>query len=231
MVMQQETQEVEPPRQFGVLLTEAPARLSQQNNTAVQQFEAMLNYAAAKSRHQSKTPIQVADKIPAFEGNVATGEFLVNVFLGSFVNLVHQAAQDDERAHAFDVWADGQDLAIAFDTYERTVVPLYKESTAILRKVVKGWNRRAKAGELEPGLPPELARRVEQLDKRIRKLTRQITKKEDNELIARLLIRVGNHRPLTAAEKIRLSDAVRVKVKYKIEPSERRADWYGDNAR
>jgi len=74
-------------------------------------------------------------------------------------------------------------------------------------------------------------KRVRQLDARVKKLTRLITKREDNELISRLLIRVGNHRPLTAAEKIRLSDAVRMKVKYRIEPSARREDWYGDNAR
>lgn len=231
MVTQPVTQETELPPNFGALLEEAYARLSQQDGLAVQESNEILINESAKSFRRTNPPLQVADKIPEFEGDVAKSEYLIDVFLGSFVNLVRQAAQDDKDAHAFDVWADGQDLAEVFESYEEKLVPLWKMHAAIFRKIVKGWNRRAAAGEIEPDLPPKLARRVEQLGTRINKLTRQITKREDNELIARLLIRVARHRPLSGAEKIRLSDAVRVKVKYKIEPSDRREDWYGDNAR
>ncbi len=231
MVAQPLTQGTELPPQFGALLTEAPIKLSQRKTNAAQQYEAMLNDAAAKSRRRSKPPLQVVEKIPEFERDVANSEHHIDIYLGSFVDLVQQAAQSDENARAFDDWADGLDLAVAFEDYEKKVVPLYKMHAAILRKVVKGWNRRAKAGEIEPDLPPELDTRVKRLKTRINRLTQQITKREDNELIARLLIRVARHRPLSGAEKIRLSDAVRVKVKYKIEPSERREDWYGDNAR
>ena len=80
-------------------------------------------------------------------------------------------------------------------------------------------------------LPPELAEHVKQLETRLQELEEAGTPREDNEVVARLLVSIGNYRPLTAAEKIRLSDAIRVKVKYRIEPSERRQDWYGDNAR
>ena len=80
-------------------------------------------------------------------------------------------------------------------------------------------------------LPPELVERVKQLETRLQELEEAGTPREDNKVVARLLVSIGNYRPLTAAEKIRLSDAVRVKVKYRIEPSERRQDWYGDNAR
>ena len=80
-------------------------------------------------------------------------------------------------------------------------------------------------------LPPELAKRVKQLETRLQELEEAGTPREDNEVVARLLISIGNYRPLTGAEKIRLSDAVRMKVEYKTEPSERRADWYGDNGR
>jgi len=80
-------------------------------------------------------------------------------------------------------------------------------------------------------LPPELVERVKQLETRLRELEEAGTPREDNEVVARLLISIGNYRPLTGAEKIRLSDAVRMKVKYRIEPSVRRQDWYGDNAR
>ena len=231
MAMQQATQETELPPNFGVLLEEAYARLSRQDSSAIQESNEILNNEAAKSSRRAIPPIQVTEMVSEFEGDVTFSEQLIGFSLDSFVTLIQQAGQDDDEAHAFDVWADGQDLAEVFETYERVLVPLLKEHGAVLRKVVKGWNRRAKAGELEPDLPPKLAKRVKRLDTRINKLTRQITKSEDNELIARLLIRVAKHRPLSGAEKIRLSDAVRMKVKYKIEPSERREDWYGDNAR
>lgn len=80
-------------------------------------------------------------------------------------------------------------------------------------------------------LPPELARRVKQLETRLQELEEAGTPREDNEVVARLLISIGEYRPLSPAEKIRLSDAVRMKVKYKVEPSIRRADWHGDNVR
>lgn len=231
MEMQPVTQGTELPGQFRELIAEAPARLAHQHGTATQQFEAQLNNAAAKSRHRSNPPLQVAQLVAQFEGDVTNSEQLVDFGLVGFVEFVRDAGRDDDKARAFNDWADGQDLAEVLETYEKTVVPLYEQHAAILRKVVKGWKRRAKAGDIEPDLPPKLAKRVKRLDTRINKLTRQITKREDNELIARLLIRVGNHRPLTGAEKIRLSDAVRMKVKYKTEPSERRADWYGDDGR
>lgn len=80
-------------------------------------------------------------------------------------------------------------------------------------------------------LPPELAERVKQLEMRLQELEEAGTPGEDNEVVARLLISIGNYRPLTGAEKIRLSDAVRMKVEFKCEPSVRRADWYGDDGR
>ena len=80
-------------------------------------------------------------------------------------------------------------------------------------------------------LPPHLAEQVAQLEARLRELEEAGTPREDNEVVARLLISIGNLRPLTTAEKIRLSDAIRMKVKVRAEPSERRADWYGADGR
>ncbi len=231
MAVQTLTQGTERLPQYGVWLEEAYERLSQRDSLAVQESNEILLKESAKSSRRTTPPLQMAEKIPEFERDVAKGEHLIDVYLGIFVNIVREAAQSDENARAFDVWADGQDLAEVLETYENKVVPLYKQNAAILRKVVKGWKRGARAGKIEPDLPPELAKRVKRLDTRINRLTRQITKREDNELIARLLIRVARHRPLSGAEKIRLSDAVRVKVKYKIEPSIHREDWHGDNVR
>ena len=231
MVLQQEMQNAEMPPQFGELLSEAPARLSSQNDSAVQEFKAVLNNAATKSPKRTHKAIQVAELVSEFEADLITSEQLVGRFLENFVNLVRQAAQDDEKAHAFDVWADGQDLAEALETFEKKVAPLFREHAATFRKIVRGWNRRARAGEIEPDLPENLANRVKRLNTRINRLTRQITKREDNELIAWMLIRVARHRPLSGAEKIRLSDAVRMKVKYKVEPSIHREDWYGEDGR
>ena len=111
------------------------------------------------------------------------------------------------------------------------MIPGLKEHAAILRKVVKGWNRRAKADEVEPDLPPKLAKRVKRLDARVKGLAAEITKSHDNDLVARLLMRIGKQRKLTLAEQFRLVDAVRLDWKVKEEPSVRRADWYGDDGR
>ena len=62
-------------------------------------------------------------------------------------------------------------------------------------------------------------------------MTEEVTKKHDNDLVARLLMRVGKQRQLTLAEQFRLADAVRLDWKVKNQPSVRRADWYGDDGR
>ena len=80
-------------------------------------------------------------------------------------------------------------------------------------------------------MPPELAERVKQLETRLQELEEAGTPREDNEVVARILIAIGEYRPLSPAEKIRLSDAVRMHVKVRNDPSERRADWYGDDGR
>lgn len=80
-------------------------------------------------------------------------------------------------------------------------------------------------------LPPELAERVKQLETRLQELEEAGTPREDNEVVARLLISIGEYRPLTPAEKIRLSDAIRRRVQVRSTPSERRADWYGADGR
>ena len=80
-------------------------------------------------------------------------------------------------------------------------------------------------------LSPELAERVKQLETRLLELEEAGTPREDNEVVARLLISIANYRPLTGTEKIRLSDAVRMKVEFRTEPSIYREDWYGDNGR
>lgn len=231
MTLQPVTQETELPPNYGVWFEEAYARLSRQDGPAVQESNGIQINESVKSPRRTNPPLQVAERIPEFEADVANSEQLIEYCLGIFVHLIREAAQSDDNARAFDDWADGQDLAEVLETYENKVVPLYKQHAAILRRVVEGWNHGARTGKIEPKLPKKLAKRVKRLDTRINKLTRQITKREDNELIARLLIGVAKHRPLSGAEKIRLSDAVRMKVKYKTEPSVRRADWYGADGR
>ena len=231
MVTQPLTQGNELPVQLGELLDEAPARLSHQTKSPVQQFEEMLNDAAARSSRRTILPVPVSEKIPQFEIDITEGEQLVNFALVNFVEFVRRGGQDDEVARAFDNWANGWDLAEGFDTYESEVVPGLRGLAAIFRAIVNGWHRRAAAGEVEPDLPQALARRATQLDAHVKKLTRQITKRRNNEMIARLLIRIANHRPLSSAEKIRLSDAVRLNVKVKTMPSVSREDWYSDDGR
>ena len=231
MAVQSVTQETELPPQFGELLVEAPTKLSEHNSVAVQQFQRFINGAAAKSRRRSNPPIQVTGLVSRFERDISDSEQLVNFALVGFVEFVRDAGQDDDVARKFDDWTDDLDLAQAFATYEEKMVPPLRERAAILRRVVEGWNRRATAGEIEPYLPSRLTIRVAHLDSLISELTDEITKQRDNDLIARLLIRIGKQRELSLAEQFRLVDAVRLDWKVKEQPSLRRADWYGADGR
>lgn len=230
MAVQQETQESELPPLFRDWLIKATTDLSQQENEAWQEFARTIPHAADKSIQMPDSPIPAIELVTQFEGRVTDCEDYVNIGLGGFVNFARQAGLDDDVALEFDCWTVDIDLAQTFTMFEEQLAQSLRAQTACLRRIATDWNRRAEAGEINPDLPQELTRRVRQLDARVNKLTRLITKREDNELIARLLIRVGNLRPLTSAEKILLSDAVRTKIKYRIEPSTRREDWYGDNA-
>ncbi|MCY3917267.1 MAG: hypothetical protein OXG49_14765 [Chloroflexi bacterium] len=231
MAVQQETQEIEMPPHFGEWLVKATANLSQRKDEAWEELAETPPHAAAKSAQKSDTPIPITEMVTQFEGDVTRCEEYINTGIVGFVEFVRQAGLDDDVALKFDNWTVDLDLAQTFTMIEEQLAPHIKAQTAFLRSIAGDWHRRARAGEIMPDLPQELAERVSQLDACVKMLTRQVSKRENNELIARLLIRVGNHRPLTAAEKIRLSDAVRTKVKYRTEPPAHREDWYGDNVR
>lgn len=205
MVMQRATQAAELPPQFGELLAETSIGLP----------------------GRKYKPKQMKQEISRFKKDIDESEQLVNFALVGFVEFVRDAGQDDDAARKFDKWMDDLDIARAFAMYEKMVVPGLKERAAILRKVVEGWNRLADAGLIEPDLPPQLAERVAQLDTRISELTGEVTKKYDNDLVARLLMRIGKQRTLTLDEQLRLADAVTLEWKVINEPSLRRADWYG----
>ena len=209
MVTQPVIQGTELPGQFGELLAEATTGLPDRNYK----------------------PMQMKQEITRFEKDIKKSEQLVDATLAGFVEFVRQAGQDDATAHKFDEWTDEFDLAQTLAMCEELMIPGMREHAAILRKVVEGWHRMADAGLIEPDLTPQLAERVAQLDARIRELTQEITKKHDNDLVARLLMRVGKQRQLTLAEQFRLVDAVRLDWKVKNEPSVRRADWYDDDGR
>lgn len=62
-------------------------------------------------------------------------------------------------------------------------------------------------------------------------LVEQLSEEQQNDLIARLLTRQAQQRPLTVEEKIKLLDAMKLDIAIREEPSVRRADWYGDDGR
>ena len=62
-------------------------------------------------------------------------------------------------------------------------------------------------------------------------LVEQLSAEQQNDLIARLLTRQAQQRPLSVDEKIRLLDAMKLDVAIREEPSVRRVDWYGDDGR
>ncbi|MCY4525621.1 MAG: hypothetical protein OXB89_03350 [Anaerolineaceae bacterium] len=209
MALQPVIQGTELPGQFGELLAETPTALPGR-------------------KHKPK---QMQQEISRFEKDVDESEQLVNFALAGFVEFVRQAGQDDDAARKFDEWTADLDLAQTFAAYEEKLVPGLIERAAILRKVVEGWHRMADAGLIAPDLPPQLAERVAHLDSLITNLTEEITRQHDNDLVARLLMRVGKQRQLTLEEQLRLADAVSLNWKVKEEPSVRRADWYGADGR
>ena len=186
MVMQTGTQGSQMPGQFGEWLAEATTGLPD----------------------WKYKPRQMKQEISRFEKDIETSEKLINATLVNFVEFVRQAGQDDDAARKFDKWTDDYDLAETLVMCEEKIIPGMSEHAEILRKIVDGWHRMADAGLIEPDLPTHLTERVVQLDERIRDLTEQVTRKHDNDLIARLLMRVGKQRQLTLAEQLRLADAV-----------------------
>lgn len=194
--------------------------------------EDLLSDVSKKPRKKDR-PVQMAEKIARFEEDVRDSEQLVEATLAGFVEFVRQAGQDDDAARKIVEWADelDRDLAEIFNSYEEKLFPALKERAAILSRVIEGWHHLADAGLIEPDLPPQLAERVAQLDARISELTEEVTKSYDNDLVARLLMRVGKQRKLTLEEQFRLADAVTLEWKVLNEPSLRRADWYGDDGR
>lgn len=205
MALQPVTQDFEPPPQFGELLTVIAPPTTWPRQITVEDISAIEDYLQ---------PVESAAES-----------------LGILVEYARQAGQDDDVARRFDEWTEDYGPVGAIDAFVKLGLPRLNKHSDRICKIVEGWQHNANAGLIEPHPPPELVKRVMQLDTRVKELTEQITKREDNELVARMLIRVASHRPLSGAEKIRLSDAVRVKVKYRVEPSIYREDWHGDNVR
>ncbi len=193
------------------------------------QFGEWLAEATTGLPDRKYKPRQMKQEISRFEKDIETSEKLVNATLVNFVEFVRQAGQDDDVARKFDEWTDDYDLAEMLVMCEEKIIPGMSEHAEILRKIVDGWHRMADAGLIEPDLPTHLTERVAHLDLHIRTLTEQVTKKHDNDLVARLLMRVGKQRQLTLAEQLRLADSVMLDWKVVNEPSLRRADWYGDD--
>ena len=211
MVMQSVTQGIEPPAPFGTLLSAS----------------------AQQTPRPSLIPTQLAEAAEALAGYekiLRKAEGLTSQ-MEVIVEFARQAGQDDETACAFDQWTETYGPAGFFDACEETLTPGLNRYAANFNKDVEGWQRIAAAGVIGPELPLQLAERIVQLDARIKKLTKEVTKKYDNDLVARLLMRIGKQRQLTLAEQFRLVDAVRLDWKVKEEPSVRRADWYGDDGR
>ena len=62
-------------------------------------------------------------------------------------------------------------------------------------------------------------------------LVEQLPYEQQKQLIARLLVKQADKRPLTADEKIALLHAAQIDGAVNETPSPRREDWYGDDGR
>ncbi len=209
MVMPPVTQGVEPPTQFGEWLSETARQITR---------------PTLRPKKFTATEISAFEKYIGSVGNMAELWQL-------FVDFVRRAGQDDEAALAFENWTREFGLLAAFNELELIGAARLVDYAADLIEIVDGWHRMADAGLIEPDLPRQLAERVAHLDSLIRNLTEEITRQYDNDLVARLLMRIGKQRQLTLDEQLRLADAVSLDWKVKEEPSLRRADWYGADGR
>ena len=180
--------------------------------------------------HQERKSVTVIRTIPQFEQEIRLAEYSLERAEG-IIEFVKQAGLHDEEAEKFDEWTGEVGPVDAIDSFVKLVDNYLDAYINDLTEVVAGWNHLAKAGIPEPAMPAGLARRVENLDRRAGTLAVELGKQHDNELIARLLKRISNHRKLTVDETLRLFDAVAVDVTVKEMPSVRRADWYSDDGR
>ncbi|MCY4022507.1 MAG: hypothetical protein OXF32_03590 [Anaerolineaceae bacterium] len=167
-------------------------------------------------------------EISTFENYICSVEELTDL-CEWIVDFVRRAGQDDDTALAFDKWTGELGLLYVFEELKRVGTETLIDSSADLVEIADGWKSLARVRIVEPDLPPQLAKRVIHLDTRIRELTEEVNRQHDNDLVARLLMRIGRQRELTLDEQFRLADAVRLDWKVKEEPSVRRADWYGDD--
>ncbi len=62
-------------------------------------------------------------------------------------------------------------------------------------------------------------------------LVEQLSDEQQKQLIARLLTKHAQQKPLTAEEKIQLFEAAQIRRQVNETPSPRREDWYGDDGR
>ncbi len=183
-----------------------------------------------KLEHPEREPVKAISNIRQFEREIDLAEHSLDRAEG-IVEFVKQAGFNDEEAAKFDKWTGEVGPVEAINCFVKLVEDDLESFVSNLTEIVGEWNHLASEGLLEPALPTSLVKRVQNLEGRTGTLVTELGKQEDNELVARLLIRVGNHRPLTGAEKIRLSDAVRIRVQFKTEPSIYREDWYGEDGR
>ena len=205
MALQPVTQGFEPPPQIGELLTVIAPPTTLPRQITVEDISAIEDYLQ---------PVESAAES-----------------LGILVEYARQAGLDDDVARRFDEWTENYGPVGAFDAFVKLGLPRLNKHSDRICKIVEGWQHKANAGLIEPHPPPELVKRVMQLDTRVKELTEHITKREDNELVARMLIRVARHRPLTNSEALRMYDAARVAVPAPGYPSVHRSDWYDDDGR
>ena len=183
-----------------------------------------------KLEHPERKPVTTISNIRQFEQEVRLAEYSLDRAEG-VLDFVKQAGQHDAEAVKFDEWTGDVGPVEAIDSFVKLVDTYLETYIKNLTEVVAGWNHLAKARILEPAMPDTLVQRVERLESRAATFIAELGKAHDNDLVARLLMRIGKQRKLTLDEQFRLVDAVRLDWKVKEEPSVRRADWYGDDGR
>ena len=144
MAVQPLTQGIELPAQFGKWLSET---------------------AGQCARPTSRPERFTAGEISWFEKYIRSVENLAGQ-CEWFVDFARQAGQDDDTARVFDEWTDEFGLLGVFNELERIGVAKLINLSADLVEIAEGWKRQARAGVIEPDLPPQLAERVARLDKR-----------------------------------------------------------------
>lgn len=217
MIIQPET-----PAKIGELLTET---IEQQRNEEA-------NYISIFSLQPTDPLFDLERNILQSEQYVLTAEW--------FVEFMRQAAVDEETTQKFDKWMGTEELIEFIEDFVHRILKNMLKYVCGRQKEAATDIRDLFATRDASSEPPDerlfvRIRELEMLAKqyvgRVKALMETFESVQGNELVAKLIVKLSDIRPLTADEKIHLLHSCILHAPIDNPPSMRREDWYDDDGR